>query len=119
MSMIFRAVDSNGDWTFGQGLSNYLTNEQAINANIATAIKSFYNDAFWNTTFGIDWINLLGTKNTQATIQLQTTNLLANAYGVVKVNSVSTNLTGRFLTLTYNINTIYSTAVINSVNILS
>lgn len=119
MSMIFRSVDSNGDWTFGQGLANYLTDEKAIEKNIATAFKCFFGDAFWNNTFGIDWINLLGTKNTQATIQLQATNLLSSSYGVVQVNSVSTKLVGRNLTLTYNISTIYSYSVINSVNILS
>jgi len=121
MSMIFRAIDpGTGDWEFGNGLGSYLTDEDAIQANIATAIRTFYNDAFWNATFGIDWINLLGTKNTQATIKIQLTRLLANCYGVTKVNSVSTNLnSSRNLSLTYNINTIYSISVINSVNVLS
>jgi len=121
MSMIFRAIDpATGDWSFGNGLGSYLTDEKAIEVNIATAIRSFYNDAFWNATFGIDWINLLGTRNTQATIKIQLTNLLSNCYGVVKVNSVSTSLSSsRNLSLTYNINTIYSISVTNSVNVLN
>ena len=118
--MTFRGIDpATNDWQFGLGLSNYQTAEKAIETNIATALRCFYGDAFWNTAFGVDWINLLGTKNTQASIILQTRALLASCFGVVSINSVSVNLTGRTMTLEYNINTIYSTSVVNSVNVLS
>ena len=112
-------VSGSGDWLFGQGLSNYATQNQAIALNIQTALNTFLDDAFWYTNFGIDWINLLGNKNTEAAIVAQTRNIIANCYGVISINSVNAylNNASRTLTLNYNINTIYSTSVSSATSI--
>jgi len=112
-------LSSSGDWLFGQGLSNYATANNAIAFNIQTALNTFLNDAFWYTNFGIDWINLLGNKNTENAILAQTRNIIANCYGVVGITSVSANLNNatRQLTLTYNISTIYSSSVSSATTI--
>jgi hypothetical protein len=112
-------TSSNGDWLFGQGLSNYTTLNNAIALNIQTALNTFLNDAFWYTNFGIDWINLLGNKNTESAILAQTRNIIANCYGVININSVAYSLDNatRRLTLTYNISTIYTTSVSSATTI--
>ena len=109
-------LSSSGDWQFGQGLSNYTTANNAIALNIQTALKTFLGDAFWQANFGVDWINLLGNKNTEASILSQTRAIIAGCYGVVQINSVNYNLntTTRQLTLTYTISTIYSSNVTSS-----
>lgn len=117
--MIFRALDASGDWTLGQGVQNYLRDEDAIELNIKTRLKSFLGDCFWAVEFGIDWFELLGAKNpaAQAAIVLATRLMIAESYGVVRINSVTagTDRTTRRVTVTYNIDTIYSRSVVGTV----
>jgi len=115
-AMTFRNLTFSGDWMFGQGNNNYLTGNAAIALNIQTALKTFLGDAFWQANFGVDWINLLGNKNTEASILSQTRAIIASCYGVVQITNVAYNLNNitRQLTLTYNISTIYSSSVTSS-----
>jgi len=119
--MIFRALTPTGDFTFGQGRSGYLTKEAAIQANIKTSLYSYLNDAFWRMDFGIDWQNLIGGKNPQAreSIILQTRTTIINCFGVTKINTVDVNFNARTrnLTISYDINTIFTTNRVNSVTI--
>jgi len=111
--------NGSGDWQFGQGISNYLTGNDAIALNIKTALSVFWNDAFWNPTFGVNWINLLGGLNTEASILTQTRSIIANCYGVTAITSVDAevNNSTRQLTLSYNVSTIYSSNVTSSTTI--
>jgi hypothetical protein len=110
--MIFRNLDTDGDWTLGQGQQNFLRDEAAIELNIQTRLKCFLGDCFWAVEFGIDWWNLLGTRNpvAQANIVIQVRTMIANSYGVVRINSVTaeTDRTTRQLTISWNIDTIFT-----------
>lgn len=118
--MIFRALTPTGDWTLGQGVQNYLRDEPAVELNIKTRLKSFLGDCFWATDFGVDWWELLGVKNpaAQAAIVLACRLMIAESYGVVRINSISaaTDRTTRQLTVTYNIDTIYTRTVVGTVS---
>lgn len=108
--MIFRGLDQNRDWCFGQGLSSYATGSAAVLLNVQTAVQTFLGDAFWAANFGIDWLNLLGTKGTQDAIIAQTRAVIANCEGVTAINSVTSSLDRqtRTLSLQFNISTVYS-----------
>ena len=108
--MIFRALDSNLDWTFGQGKTNYLQTNLAISANIATRLRSFLNNCFFDMNAGIDWITFLGTPGTQEELGLRIKALILLSYGVINCTDVSVDLNrgSRQATITYTINTIYS-----------
>lgn len=119
MSMTFRGITGSCDWTFGQGVNTYFVREQAIAANIRTSLLFFLNDCFFAMNVGVDWWNLLGTKNpqAQANILLQTRQTLIRCEGVVRINSVTTQLdsTTRRLTISYVIDTVFSRNVVGSV----
>ncbi len=119
MSMTIRNLTLTGDWTFGSGRQNYLRDDRAIALNIKTRLKSFLNDTFWNMNFGIDWWTLLGAKNPTAEeqITIQTRAVVSASYGVVKVNSVtvSTERRSRQVTVTYNIDTIFTRNLVASI----
>jgi hypothetical protein len=119
--MIFRNLDSSGDWTFGHGRQDYLTADAAIAMNIRTRLRSFLNDCFWAMQFGIDWWNLLGGKNptAQMGIILQCRTMLANSYGVIRINNVdaTTDVRTRRLTVSYDVDTIYTRNLRNAVTI--
>lgn len=115
--MSTRALDPvTGDWQFGQGRQNYLTGAAEINQDIATALKVFLGECFFDTSFGVDWFNLNGGKNAQA-IVLQCRTVISRRPGVTKINKVFAFLdaTSRRLSITYNVSTVYSLQTINTV----
>lgn len=116
--MKIRALTSTGDWTFGSGNANYATEERAIEQNIASRIRSWKNDCFFDFDAGIDWINRLD-KGQKDNLVNDLKILLIQTEGVVKINSVSVNENRdtRALILTYSVNTIYSQDFTNSLAI--
>ena len=116
----FRSLDATGDWVFGGGKSSYATGNTAIQFDIKTALQIFMGECFWDTSFGVDWWNLLGGKNpsAQASIILQVRTVILGVSGVSQINSVSIsqNANTRSLSLQYNINTIFTKNVIGSVS---
>ena len=116
--MRFRQLSGNGDWSFGHGLQEYATKNDAIGFNIQTNLLSFLKDCWFAPNAGIDWLRLLGTPGTMQEIQLNVKGIILQCYGVTKVNSVFANKVGRGLTITYNINTIFSQNFSNTVEVL-
>lgn len=117
--MIMRALSPTGDFTLGHGVQNYLRDEPAIELNVQTRLKSFLGDCFWAIDAGVDWWELLGVKNpqAQAAIVLACRLTIAESYGVVRINSIAaaTDPVTRRLTVTYNIDTIFSRSVAGTV----
>ena len=109
--MKIRALDSNGDWVFGQGRGSYLVGVPAIIQDIDTALHIFMGEVFWNTTFGVDWFNLIGGKapQVQQNIILQCRQVIASRQGVTKINSVTVTFTNyrRTLRVVYDISTVF------------
>ena len=109
--MIFRALDSNGDFVFGHGQRDYLRRNRAISEDIRTALLLFLRDAFWDLDAGIDWWNLLGGKNprAQTEILLQTRRTILSREGVIRVNSLTFSMDrdSRALSLQYRIDTVF------------
>ncbi len=106
--MIIRALDKNGDWTFGQGKQNYLSGQQAIAQNIKTRLLCFLNNCPWDMAAGIDWITLLGKTNTATQIQLNVRTRLLQSFGVLRINTLSVSFRNRELSLAFNIDTIFT-----------
>lgn len=116
--MIFRSLDNNGDWNFGQGLESYATDDNAIAFDIQTSILSFFKDCWFAPDAGIDWMRLLGTKSTQQEIQLNIRGTILKVNGVTKVNTINLVYNNRHLSVSYNINTIFSNNSSNIVEVL-
>lgn len=107
--MIFRLLDANGDWVFGQGLGSYASGNQAIALNIKTRILSWLNNCFFDLGAGIDWASRLDRGQEQNLLNdLQA--MISQSDGVVAINSVSANLnrSSRRLSVDYDISTIYT-----------
>lgn len=119
--MIIRNLTPDGDWTFGHGRQDYLVREAAIALNIRTRLICFLNDCFWALSFGIDWWNLTGAKNpaAQIGIVLQCRLMIANAEGVIRINTVdaATDVRTRRLVVSYDVDTIYTRNLRNAVAI--
>lgn len=106
--MIVRGIDAEGDWLYGKGRNDYLKNNDAIGQSILTRLKSFLGDCFFANSAGLDWFNLLGSKN-QAALELAVRSTILNTSGVVQLNELSIILdSSRRLTMTYSVDTVYT-----------
>lgn len=61
--MRVRALDLQGDWTFGKGQNDYKTGQAAAVELIQTRLLSFLGDCFFDSGSGIDWFGYLGGKD--------------------------------------------------------
>lgn len=107
--MIMRALTPSGDWTFGQGLTNYNQAEAAVEENIFTWLQSWVNNCFFALKDGIDWQNLLDVGQAANLVDSIRLNILGR-YGVVGVNSMDVifDPRTRHISITAAIQTIYS-----------
>lgn len=106
---LVRALDSDGDFTFGAGLGNYLSYNNAIAQNIKTRLSSFLGNCFFDIGAGIDWFNLLGAKD-ELTLNLSISSVILNTEGVTGILELSTSLgSNRAFSVSYEVQTVYST----------
>lgn len=89
--MSVRAIDSLGDWTFGSGKNNYLTQNSEVRQDIQTRLLSFLGDCFFDLGAGINWFGFLGSKN-ELGLNLAVSAVILNTANVV-------SLTQLFITL--------------------
>lgn len=116
--MIFRQLTSSGDWTFGQGVSGYATQEQAVDLNIKTRLLSWKNNCFFALDDFVDWLGRL-EKGQEDNLNQELKQVILASFGVVAVNGF-TGVLDRFTRhyqVTYNISTIYGTQFINSLDL--
>lgn len=113
--MIVRGLDTDHDWLFGKGKNDYLSFNDAIEQNIDTRLLSFLGDCFFDTAAGLDWFNLLGSKD-QIALELAVRSVIINTDGVTKIVDISVNLDSntRQLRMQYTVETIYTNVNINS-----
>ena len=107
--MIVRSIDIDHDWTFGKGRNDYKSANDAIAQNVDTRLNSFIGDCFFALNAGIDWFNLLGSKN-QVGLELAIRSVIINTALVTGIKSLSSAFDPitRRLTTTYTLTTIYT-----------
>jgi hypothetical protein len=106
--MIIRALDSNGDWTFGNGIGDYKTLIAAIDENIQTRLKEWVGDCFFNQNAGIDWLTRLSSKNQLELLKADLKRVIATSFGVTAIISFNVTQVGRHVTASYTCQSIYS-----------
>ncbi len=105
--MIIRALDADGDWTFGQGAQNYLGGQSAVALAIKTRLYMFQNDCFFDMDGWIDWFNLLGSDNTAALL-FSIRSIISDTQGVNSVTFLnSTRDENRNLNISYSVTTVF------------
>jgi len=106
--MKVRAIDEKGDWVFGLGVQSYKNNIQAVVQLIATHIRSWYLDCFFDMEAGIDWKNLLGNHKTEDMIKLACRREILKIPEVKTVDALWLHLDEeRRVTVSYEVKTIY------------
>lgn len=105
--MITRGTDSGGNWLFGKGRNDYKKNLDACAQNVGTRLRSFLGDCFFNLEHGLDWFNLLGSRNLIG-LRLAITSQILNTPDVTRVVELFINVSEtRKITIQYEVDTIY------------
>lgn len=106
--MYVRALDANGDWTFGSGLNNYKTGNLAVIQDIQTRLRSFVGNCFFDMGAGINWLGFLSSKDVVG-LRLAINAVLINTPNVVGILELSFNLSEeRNFSISYQVQTTYS-----------
>lgn len=107
MSLV-RALDSNGDWTFGAGLNNYKQANLAVQQNVQTRISSFIGNCFFDLGAGINWYSFLSGKDSLG-LSLALAAVILNTPDVLGLLQLSFNVTpNRSFQIRYQVQTSYS-----------
>lgn len=113
--MRYRGSTKTDDWVFGAGKQNYLRDNDAIMAGIKRKLLTFYSECFFEPRAGVPWFSILGQKDATPLL-LAVKAAILDCYGVVRVTDVQFETdVNRKLTLTYNLDTIYSTGATGSI----
>lgn len=101
--MIVRALDSTGDWQYGKGKNDYKRGVDATAQNIKTRLSMFLGDCFFALQVGIDWFNLLGSKQPVA-LNLAIGSVILNTQDVTAIATLSVDITDlRRFEVAYNV----------------
>jgi hypothetical protein len=109
-ALVPRWLPNAGDWTFGQGMSNFLTGDAAVAEAIQVALQIFRGEVFWYTNYGVDWNNILGAVGAQRVMNIlvvQAREVILGVQGVVSVNNLYAEVDPitRQVTLQYTVTT--------------
>lgn len=105
--MIVRSIDGTGDWNFGKGRNDYKSQVDAVSQNIKTRLQEFLGDCFWAVDKGIDWFNLLGSKN-RLELELAISATILNTPEVTSLVEVLITVdNNRSMLIQYSVDTLY------------
>lgn len=106
--MIVRSIDADNDWRFGKGRNDYKKDQKAVSQSLKTRLQSFLGDCFFALNEGIDWFNLLGSKNILE-LRLAISAMILNTTDVTEIVSVNLirSAETRSLTIQYEVNTVF------------
>lgn len=112
--MLFRALDSSDDWTFGKGKQNLLTGKDAMMLNLKTRLKEWRNDCFFNLDAGVDYNNLLdiGTKDL---LDKDIIVCILGSDSVIRIDSYTSTIVDRTLNIEATLLTAYGTVALSEV----
>ena len=106
-------LDTNNDWTFGRNDKAYVNGSRMVKQNVVTRIKSFKNDWILDTDAHIDWITLLGSRNSQGQILREVERVVLDTDGVLRINKLEIVADNKKRTAKINLNftTIYDDTI--------
>lgn len=113
--MRVRALDANGDMTFGHGQADFLINSpEAVAQIVRTRLLLLQGEWFLDVTDGLAFSTRIVGYNTQATYDAAIRERILDTQGVTSIDSYSSVRDAeRHLTVNATISTIYGQATIS------
>lgn len=107
--MAVRKLDDNHDWTFGQGVRNYLINSDEVKQSVLCRLWSFKNDWALDMDAGLPWFELMGRNIDMKQIEQNVRACVLETAGVTEITSYNATLNRetRKLTIAVSFKDIY------------
>lgn len=113
--MRVRAMDANGDMTWGSSQQNFLVNSpEAVGQLVLTRLKLLQGEWFLDKTAGVPWSTQILGRNTGSTYDQAIKACILGTQGVTSIISYSSTLVNRKLTVTATIDTAYGQTTITT-----
>lgn len=111
--MRYRALDADGDYTFGQSAANFFVNNVAgIAQSVLTRLKLLQGEWFLDVTEGTPYSTLILGKGTRATYDQAIKARILGTTGVTAITQYSSDLNNRALSIRATLATIYGPLII-------
>jgi hypothetical protein len=104
-----RALDANGDFTFGNNKGNYISGAMALQQNIVTRLREYAGDCFFDKSSGIDYDYLLATKNSQNDLRNAVRLIILQTEDVREIVELYINVDNRNMVIKATVSSIYGT----------
>src|SRR5579872_324842 len=114
--MRVRALDQNGDYTFGFGSANFLIDSPAmVQQKILTGLKLWRGEWFLDSTAGMPWSQQVLGRNPQQVYDAAIQRQILSTKGVASIVSYSSSLNPvtRALNVSCTVQTIYGNVAIS------
>lgn len=116
--MIYRMLDDDNDWCFGQGLSSFAKDESAIETGVQVYLRSIQGENWMDSTVGLPWISMMALKNLKPVDLLLVRDYILSYRGVLGVNNLEIERKeNRKIKLKYKIQTVYNYTIEGSTDI--
>ena len=106
-----RAVDSNWDWLFGKSLQDYAEDSLSIAYSVKMKILSWYKDCFFAMEDGIDWKNIIGSKNGKTIADTSIKEIIQTEDGVLELTYFDSYMEDRVYRAMIRFKTIYGETI--------
>lgn len=111
--MIYRRIDADGDYTFGQGKYNFVKDKEAVAQAIRTNLLLLYGEWFEDLEFGTPLFQkVLNQRNNdegRRAVEVVVRERVLTTKGVIQINEFSTeyDVASRSYKVTMNVDTEY------------
>ena len=115
--MSVRKISTDNDWTFGSGLSNYVSESDEIAQNVKTRVQMWKENCFFALLDGVDYNRYLdGLESTSRLLESDIRRVIVQTYGVAELKLLNIKNEDRVLNITYTITDIYSNTWEQTIN---
>jgi hypothetical protein len=117
MSMIYRKLDANGDYTFGQQATNFYVNSpEAVAQAVKTRLGLIQGEWFLNVSIGTPYNSQILGAGMVSKYDTAIQDVILNTIGVQRIVSYASQVdpTSRAATVTCTIDTIYGQTTVQT-----
>ena len=121
--MIYRKLDENGDYSFGNNSFDFVSDDEAIAQAIKTKLYLFYGEWWEDISLGLPMFqSILGqvsNSNLKQTVILLSAEQISLVKGVSSVDSINVSISARKLDLEIEVTTTNKTTINLEVELLN
>ncbi|ACB92446.1 hypothetical protein D1605_005180 [Xylella fastidiosa subsp. fastidiosa] len=101
--MRVRRLDSQGDWTFGNGRGNYAAASDCLAQRVKTRLRSFRGNWFLDLDHGLPWLELMERPADLVHLEHEVKRCILSTEGVSRLTAFSMALEADTRTLTIQV----------------